>query len=401
MKNVELSKAVKIGIACIFAYTVRYYMGNILSVLSPAMLETGRYTKEYLGLLSSVYMVVYAAGQLINGITGDRISPKKMIGGGLFICGTVSMLFVVSDIKIFQLLCFGMLGFSLSMLRGPLMKVISENTLPQYARIICVFFSVLSFVGSFIATLLAMMFEWDMVFIAAGVLALLIAAAAYFTIDNMEKKGHITFKLSEKKGISGIANVFKIDNFIFYMFVGILVEIAASSINFWIPTYLTENLRFEKEAANLVFSAMSLIKAFTPLVALTLLKIFKERDVFIVKSSFLVSAMFFLLMVFVKNAWINVIFFLLARISAACASTMLWSIYIPALGKTGRVSSVNGILDCTGYIGAAVANMIFGLIVDHVRWEGVIYIWAGLMLSGFVAAIVSRARDTKYLTSEE
>lgn len=140
---------------------------------------------------------------------------------------------------------------------------------------------------------------------------------------------------------------------------------------------------------------MSAIKVVSPFAALGLLKIFGEKDVQIVKYSFLASAGLFLLMVFCKNEWINVLLFLVAKISVGCAMAMLWSIYIPSLGKTGKVSSVNGILDCAGYIGAAIANAIFGFMVDIISWNGVIYVWSGLMLSGYaVALVVSKRKHT-------
>ena len=57
-------------------------------------------------------------------------------------------------------------------------------------------------------------------------------------------------------------------------------------------------------------------------------------------------------MLFVPKGILTVAFLLLALIMNSFVSAMLWSIYIPALGETGRVSSINGILDCMGYIAA-------------------------------------------------
>lgn len=69
--------AALIGAVCIISYIVSYYMRNVLSVLTPDMLETGRFTKSYIGMLSSSYFVSYAVGQLINGIAGDVLTPKR------------------------------------------------------------------------------------------------------------------------------------------------------------------------------------------------------------------------------------------------------------------------------------------------------------------------------------
>lgn len=393
MENKEFKKALTIGSICITSYIVSYYMRNVLGVLTPEMLETGRYTKEYIGLLSSLYFLVYAAGQLVNGVIGDMINPKKMVSCGLVLSGAASAMFIVLEVKWFQMLCFGLLGFGLSMIRGPLMKIISENTLPKHSRNICVFFSAASFLGSFIASFFALVFEWKTAFVVSGAIAVMVAVAAYVLISSLEKRGLVKYRLQKENKLAGMFSVFKIEKFMFYMFVGMLVEIATASINFWTPTYLAENLHFSNDSANLIFSIMSAIKVIAPFIALGLIKIFGEKDIQIVKYSFLLSAIFFVLMVFCQNAWVNILLFLAAKISAGCASAMLWSIYIPSLGKTGKVSSVNGILDCAGYVAAGIANAIFGFIVDIISWNGIIYIWSGLMLSGFAVAFIVNLKN--------
>ena len=78
----------------------------------------------------------------------------------------------------------------------------------------------------------------------------------------------------------------------------------------------------------------------------------------------------------------------------SCPSALLWSIYIPGLGKTGRVSSVNGILDCTGYIAAAVANILFAGIMSRAGWNTVILLWASIGVVGIIATLaVNKAEN--------
>ena len=81
----ELNKALKIGSVCIISYMLSYYMRNILSVTTPEMLENGDFTKEFIAAMSSVYMIVYASGQLVNGIIGDIIKPRYMVLSGFFL----------------------------------------------------------------------------------------------------------------------------------------------------------------------------------------------------------------------------------------------------------------------------------------------------------------------------
>lgn len=383
----ETKKALTIGIVCIATYMSNYYLRNILSVLTPKLLETGMFTIEHIGLLSSTYMLLYAAGQLVNGFLGDRLSPKKMVSIGISVAGIVLMLFPLLEMELLHILCFAVLGFGLSMVRGPLMKIISENTKPNHARTICVFFSFASFAGPLIASLFAMINNWKWVFVAAGAVALVIAALVYVVFTVMEQKKQLCYQSTKGQGFSSILSVFKIEKFVFYMVIACLVEIGAASISFWIPTYLTENLLFEKNTANLIFTAISVVRSFMPFVALAIFRATKEKDIAMMRVSFLVAAVMFGSMLLAPNRWASLVLLLLALMAMSCSSALLWSIYIPGLGKTGKVSSVNGVLDCTGYIAAAAANMLFAEIMGEMGWNAVFVLWSGMGIIGIIATL--------------
>lgn len=66
-----------------------YFVRNILSVDTPDMIKAG-YETEYIGLISTVFIVAYAVGQLVNGIIGDRVKSKYMICIGLLTAGILT-----------------------------------------------------------------------------------------------------------------------------------------------------------------------------------------------------------------------------------------------------------------------------------------------------------------------
>lgn len=67
MKLSQTAKnAVMIGSLCSISYLAVYIARNILSAVTPLMVEGG-YTEEYIGSISSLYLGFYAVGQLING----------------------------------------------------------------------------------------------------------------------------------------------------------------------------------------------------------------------------------------------------------------------------------------------------------------------------------------------
>lgn len=387
--NTHKRQALIVGFISIATYVTNYFLRNMLSVLSPQMLDdNGRYTVAFIATLSSVYMLFYAGGQLINGIGGDVFSPKLMVSIGIFSAGVVMAAFPQMPVKALQVFCFAVLGFGLSMVRGPLMKIIAENTLPDYARKICVFFSFASFCGPLIASCIAIGFKWKAAFIFSGAVAICMSFFAFFVFSKMEKNGTIAYHTSKIGGSDGILAVFKIEKFAFYIIIACLVEIAATSISFWIPTYLTGELSFDKPTANMLYSGISILRSLMPFVALYTFKKTKENDIAILRVSFTVAAVFFAAMMMFGKHWFSMIPMIIALMSVSCSSALLWSIYIPGLGKTGKVSSVNGMLDCIGYVAAALSNMLFSFVMTGIGWRGVYMLWSLLGVIGVAATFM-------------
>ena len=384
--------ALKIGGISITAYLASYLLRNILSVLTPQMLKTASYTKESIALISSVYFLVYASGQLVNGIIGDIVKPRIMVFTGLMVSGLPLLIFPLFKLYALQILCFAFMGFGLSMLRGPLVKVISENTEEKYARICCVLLSFAGFTGPLFAGVLAMLLPWRAVFAASGIIACAIAFISYAVLYHLEKKNIIVPHKSsgEKKGFKDIAAIFRLDKFIIYMFIGMIIEISSSSISFWVPTYISESLGFPSNMSGMLYSVISFVRAFAPFLAIFLFSLFRNKAMRMMRVMFLFAAASYSVMLFVGNRWMQMILIILALTTAGCASAVMWSIYIPSLGKSGKVSGANGILDCAGYVAASASNSVFAGIMSSFGWNGIIITWGIVMLIGALITMLQK-----------
>ncbi len=391
----NLLTAFRIGFLCIGIYLASFLFRNLLSVFTPDILDSGILDKSGVALLSSTYMVVYALGQLICGVVGDYIKARYMVFFGLCLSGIGLLGFTVFDSKFVGVICFAVLGLGLSSLRGPLVKTISENMKPKYARFCCVLLSFVSFFGPFVAGLFAYNFSWNTAFIISAVIAFVCAAIGLIGLTIFEKKQIIKYNIDiskkEKKSL-GVFSIFKLESFFAYLFIGIVVETMATSVSFWTPTYLKECLGFSTGTASLVFSVMSLLKSFCPFLCLLLLPLFKHADMKLVFSMYIFSVPLFILMLFIKTPWINVVTFLMAYVMAGIPGAVMWSVYIPSLAKSGKVSGANGIFDCSGYFGAAVANMSFAYIMKCFDWNGVIIAWATIPFIGMSIAVLELLR---------
>ncbi len=385
-KNTQ--KAWRIGSFCIATYLASYVTRNILSVSTPEMIKEAFFTKEYTGLLSSICFIFYAAGQLINGFIGDRVHPKYMIIMGLGISSASTFVIPIFDNRILHFTAFALIGFGLSMLRGPLMKVISENTAATHARMICTLFSMAGFAGPLIASILSIFFKWRAVFTATGVISVIITVLAVAAITTLEKRGEIKFVPKYDKGIAGILNVFKLEDFIFYMLISSIGEIAGSSITFWIPTYTTEHLGFSNDAASTIYSVVSFSTLFTPFITLLIYEKLIRNGIKLALVMYVISAVFFIAVRFTAAPVLNVSMLIIAKVAAAAASSIVWSAYIPGLARSGKVSSANGVIDAAGYAMASLANVLFSTFVGRLGWGGIVNMWYIIMLIGAAVSFI-------------
>lgn len=385
-KNTQ--KAWRIGSFCIATYLASYVTRNILSVSTPEMIKEAFFTKEYTGLLSSICFIFYAAGQLINGFIGDRVHPKYMIIMGLGISSVSTFVIPIFDNRILHFTAFALIGFGLSMLRGPLMKVISENTAATHARMICTLFSMAGFAGPLIASILSIFFKWRAVFTATGVISVIITVLAVAAITTLEKRGEIKFVPKYDKGIAGILNVFKLEDFIFYMLISSIGEIAGSSITFWIPTYTTEHLGFSNDAASTIYSVVSFSTLFTPFITLLIYEKLIRNGIKLALVMYVISAVFFIAVRFTAAPVLNVSMLIIAKVAAAAASSIVWSAYISGLARSGKVSSANGVIDAAGYAMASLANVLFSTFVGRLGWGGIVNMWYITMLIGAAVSFI-------------
>ena len=383
----KVQSAWRIGSLCIATYLASYVTRNILSVSTPEMIKEAFFTKEYTGLLSSVCFIFYAVGQLINGFIGDMVHPKYMIIMGLGVSSISTFAIPLFDNRIIHFAAFALIGFGLSMLRGPLMKVISENTAATHARMICTLFSMAGFAGPLIASLLSIFFEWRAVFTVTGIISVFITVASVTVISLLEKRGEIKFTPKKEKGVlNSILSVFKLEDFSFYMFISAIGEIAGSSITFWIPTYTTEHLGFSGDAASTIYSVVSLTTLFTPFITLVIYEKLIRNGVKLALVMYVLSAVFFIAVRFTAAPLVNVIMLIIAKMAAAAASSIVWSAYIPGLARSGKVSSANGVIDAAGYAMASLANVIFSGSVSRLGWGGIVNMWYIIMLIGAAAS---------------
>ena len=283
------------------------------------------------------------------------------------------------------------------MFYAPLTKLIAESMHPSYAMNCCLGLTLASYLGTPMAGIVALFFDWKGAFVFAGGVLGVAGVVFYLSIHTLEKKGIVKFlrpKKSEKNG--GGIRVLIENGIIKFSVVSILTGIVCTSVVFWIPTYLSQYLGFSAGISATIFTLITCLQSVSPYVTNLILyeRVLKRNMNQLLLLSFATSTISFLLMFMMHQPYLNILFLVVALLSSGAASNAMWSIYCPSLGHTGMVSTATGYLDFLSYMAAAIANQLFANAISVIGWGKLILVWTGLMLVGVLVSMPKKIRKS-------
>lgn len=393
----KVRNAICIGILCSVSYLAVYFARNILSAVTPQMIEKGVLTTEFGGTLSSMFFTFYAVGQLINGVIGDKIKAKYMISGGLLFSGVANIIFTRCIMeRSVAAVAYAMVGFFLSMIYGPMTKVVAENTEPIYATRCSLGYTFSSFFGSPLAGVCAAMLAWDSVANISSAALIIMAVVCFGFFFVFEKKDIIKYNQykAQKSGGKNIRVLIEY-KIIKFSLISIITGVVRTAVIFWLPTYISQYLGYSSDKAASVFTVATFIISFTTFIAVFVYERLKHNMDLTLIIMFSVAVVGFALVYLVKAPIFNVIFMVIAVMGSNGAAAMIWSRYCPSLRDTGMVSTATGFLDFLSYMAAAVSSSLFANAVTGIGWGNLILVWFGLMVIGVVVSLSDRIFKVK------
>lgn len=392
----ELRNAIYIGSLCATSYLAVYFARNILGAVTPQMTESGAFTDSYLGKAGSFYFVFYAIGQLINGMIGDKIKARYMLSLGLLFAGITNLAFSLITINSPELALwvYGLTGFFLAMIYGPMTKVVAENTEPKYTTRCSLGYTFSSFFGSPLAGIVAGLMTWQSVFALGTGILFAMSACCFGFFLYFEKKGIVKYGQfkqvkddGQKRSLFETVKLLVSREIVKFSLIAMLTGIVKTAVIFWLPTYINQYLGFSTKDSSFIYSAATLVISLTAFISVFVYERLGHNMNKTILIMFTASAIFFALTYLIKIPILNICFITLAVMGSNAAATMLWSKYCPSLRDTGVVSSATGFLDFLSYIAAAISNAVFPGAVGVIGWKGLIAVWIGLMILGVIVAL--------------
>lgn len=395
-KRTNIRNAILLGGMCALAYLAVYVVRNVLSTVTPMITAEGVMSTEQIGTLSSVFFVAYAVGQLFNGVLGDHIPAKYMIGFGLMLAGVCHLGLTASlSSPLLANALYAAVGVFLAMVYGPMTKVVAENVHPLYAPRCSLGYTFSSLLGSPAAGVLAMVLSWQGVFVGSSATLMIMGLVVFVSFCLYERRGIIKPLAAREKKTAPVAGGIRLllkRHIVKFAFVAIVTGVIRTTVVFWLPTYLAQHLGYTEQQASGIFSVATLVISFTAFVSVFVYERLGHNMHVTVLLAFILSAVCFGGVYIVTQPLVNAVLLVAAIFMSNCAASILWSCYCPSLWDTGMVSTATGFLDFLSYIAAAVSSSVFAGLVDVIGWRGLVLTWLGIMVFGVAVTLPWRRK---------
>lgn len=102
---------IRILYSTFIGYALYYFTRKTLSIAMPGIIQDLHFDKSQLGLLGSIFSVMYGISKFASGLMGDRLNPRYFMALGLMLTGIVNILFGMSSSLMMFAFFWGLNGY--------------------------------------------------------------------------------------------------------------------------------------------------------------------------------------------------------------------------------------------------------------------------------------------------
>ena len=380
-----MKKKTVIFILCYIAYTAIYIARLNLSMASPVFIDMGIADAAQIGILGSVFSVVYACGRLINGGLGDKVKPWIMICTGLLVAGISNMVIGLMPNFIGMVILWSMNAYAQSMLWSSVLITVSMIYGGEKAKKMTSYMVTSVATGNIIGiianTWLINKIGVSYAFVIPGVITILMSILVLLAIKDIEPG----YEHKEKH-----ASVFQLlkNKEILKMIVPVIFHGAIKdNISLWMTVYFVDTFMVDLGCSAGFVLFIPIIGFIGRMAYPSLYKICKNQEHIVSQIAFTACAVLSLPLCFnVPSAVIAVVCLSVIYALVSVINTSMLSIYPMRFAETGNVSSVSGLMDFATYGGAGIASAIYGVVIKYFGYIPMFASW--VIISGISVLIL-------------
>lgn len=363
------------------SYITRTNFGAIISEMESAT----EFSRSLISMAITGSFITYGVGQIVSGIIGDFFSPKKLLSIGLLVSVLMNFLIPFCNSPYLMALVWSVNGFAQSFMWPPLITLMTYLLNEEDYKKNVVKISWGSSFGTIaiylISPLLIMLLSWKAVFFFAsvcGIIMLFFWNKYSYDIDRkpMDK--------TQEKEQTGSKTGFFSAVLAVVMIVIVLQGTLRDGVQTWMPSYISDEYNLGNEIS--ILSGV-ILPIFTILVYNITSKLYRTK----LKNPLLCAGIIFgigaiaavgLYLFTGKSAFVSV---LMCAVLTGCmhgVNLMLVSMLPAFFGKTGKVSSVTGLLNSCTYIGSAISTYGVAVLSERFDWGITLIVWCAIAIVG-------------------
>lgn len=365
----------------VVSYLTRLNFGAIVSEMVDAL----QVSKSTLSMSLTGCFIFYGIGQIVSGICGDIMSPKKLVAFGLGISSLLNIGIPFCSSPYQMLFIWSANGFSQAFIWPPLVKLMSscfndEEYTSATTKV--------AWGGSFgtiiiylLSPVIISVAGWKAVFYASAVCGLLMVFIWNILAFDV-KESEIKKKPAEKENAQ--KHVLFNPLMLWIMVAIILQGMLRDGLATWIPSFIAETFHLSNEISIFTSVILPIFSIISVQIASLLYKKKFTNPITCAGVFFLVGTISAVILLGVNgvSAGLSVTFSALLNACMNGANLTLISFVPLYFKKYGCISTASGVLNFCTYIGSALSTYGIALIAENCGWSTTILVWALVAASG-------------------
>ena len=364
----------RVFFVCYAAYLFIYVARLNLSMAAPGLKEMQILSVEQIGLLGSVFSVVYACGRLFSGALSDRIAPWKMISTGLFLCGISNLCFGLFPPFPAIMLLWGTNALAQSMLWGSILRILSaiypEQLAKKRASYMATTVASGNLTGILLNSVLINRFGLSWAFLIPGGITLTIGLIV------VRNTRHIQPDIRQKQGqnFAGLLKKASVQRMLIPAWIhGVLKD----NISLWMTVYVMDCFGVNLEQSSYYILLIPILGFLARLLAPELYRLAGERERPMLAWGFAACIGGALCLVFLApSPWLAMAYLSLVYMAVSAMNACFLSFFPLRFAGEGTVASVSGIMDFATYLGTGISSMVFGVMIEAYGYSAMFVTWA-------------------------
>ncbi len=366
------------------SYITRINYGAIIVEMESA---TGL-TQSMLSMALTGSFITYGIGQVISGIIGDRVSPKRLVSIGFIITTLMNFLIPFSRSPYLMLVIWCVNGFAQSLMWPPLVRLMTTLLTSEDYKMVTTKVSWGSSFGTIAVYLLSpiiiSLLGWKFVFFFSSVCGLIMLFVwNKFCIDvGVTRREKSVVEVSKDKKYKLFTPLM-----VFIMVAIILQGLLRDGVTTWMPSYI-------KDTYNLGNTISILTGVVLPIFSILCFWVATKLYIKVFTNPIACAGVFFLLgtlsalgIYFItgKSALGSILLSAILTGAMHGVNLMLVCMVPPFFEKGGRVSTVSGVINSCTYIGSAISTYGIALLSEKFGWNFTVLIW--ILIAGIGALV--------------